>query len=105
LNRCGTSRAPGPSGRVSTRKFLEKRWDKATFPSVMRSVEYHVGKHGKGLSAVEYTQRALRAFDDSSATRQATTDILGRDGIKVVSDLGSGLFTTHGRIIWFHPKL
>jgi hypothetical protein len=98
-------RAPGPSGRVSTEKYLEKRWDKATFPSVAKSVEYHVAKHGKGLTAVQYTQRAEAAFEHPSAIKTLTKDIQGRNALKVESDLGKGLFTPNGKIIWFHPKL
>ncbi len=95
----------GPSGRVSTEKYLEKRWDKATFPSVAKSVEYHVGKHGKGLSPVQYTQRAVRAFEDVAAARQRTTDLLGREAVRITSEYGVGLFTPHRRVIWFHPSL
>jgi RHS repeat-associated protein len=95
----------GPSGRVSTQKYLENNWDKATFGSVKKSIEYHVRKHGKGLSAVEYTQKAMRAFKDNGAVREATTDLLGRKAIKVASQEGTGLFTPSGKIIWFHPKL
>jgi RHS repeat-associated protein len=93
----------GPSGRISTEKFLEKRWDKATFGSVEKSIEYHVGKHGNGMSAVEYTQRAMSAFNDSSARRTTASDLLGRPAVRVQSEYGSGLFTNQGRIIWFQP--
>jgi len=94
----------GPSGRVSTQKYLENNWDKATFGSVKKSIAYHVAKHGKGLSPVEYTQRALKVFADNSATRTAVTDKLGRAAVKVVSKEGSGLFTQSGKIIWFQPN-
>jgi hypothetical protein len=96
----------GPSGKESIKRYLEKRWDKATFGSVEKSIEYHVTKHGQGLSPVEYTQRAMKAFEDPSALRVATTDIQMRPALKVVSDTwGSGLYTKGGKIIWFHPKL
>lgn len=100
-----TGGTPGPSGHVSTEKFLEKRWDKATFPTVKKSIEYHVAKHGKGLSAVQYTQRAEAAFSHPSAVKIPTTDIQGREAIRLQSDLGNGLFTPQGKIIWFHPAL
>jgi hypothetical protein len=61
-------------------------------------------KHGKGMSEVEYTQRAVRAFNDPSAVRSAARDIRGRAVVKVISNEGTGLFTKTGRIIWFHPK-
>jgi hypothetical protein len=99
-------RAKGPSGEASTKKYLEKRWDKGTFPTVEKSIEYHVKKHGKGLSAVEYTQRGEKAFKDVGAAPSSTADRLGRPAVKVVSDkFGKGLFTPKGKIIWFHPKL
>lgn len=97
---------PGPSGKASTEKYLENRWDKGTFGSIKKSIEYHVLKHGKGLSVVEYTQRAEQAFKDLKTVKSSTTDMQGRAAVKVVSEqFGTGLFTPHGRIIWFHPKL
>jgi hypothetical protein len=90
---------------VSTQKYLENNWDKATFGSVKKSIKYHVDKHGKGLSVVEYTQKAISAFEDNSAVRQTTTDLLGRKAIRVKSGEGEGLFTPQGKIIWFHPSM
>jgi len=102
------SRTRGPSGRVSTEKYLEKNWDKSTFGSVKKSVEYHVKQHvtrlGRNMSEVEYTQRGLKAFADIAAKRSPATDRLGRAAVKVVSKEGSGLFTPQGKIIWFQPK-
>ena len=95
----------GPSGRVSTGKYVEKNWDKSSFGNVRKSIEYHLRKHGQGLSEVEYTQRAIRVFQDRTAVRSAVRDIAGRAAVKVVSKEGTGLFTKTGRIIWFHPKL
>ncbi len=94
---------PGPSGRLSTQKYLENNWDKGTFGNVSKSIEYHVGKHGKGLSPVEYTQRAQKAYANAAAKRTKTTDLQGRSAVRVDAPEGSGLFTPHGRIIWFHP--
>lgn len=95
----------GPSGQASTEKYLEKRWDKGTFGNVEKSIEYHVAKHGKGLSKVEYTQRAEKAFADLKAVKSSTGDLQGREAVKVVSEqFGTGLFTPTGKIIWFHPK-
>lgn len=96
----------GPAGRASIKKFLEKRWDKATFGSVRKSIEYHVAKHGKGLSAVEYTQRAVKAYGDPKALAITVKDLQGRTALQVTSkEWGTGLFTPRGKIIWFHPKL
>jgi len=94
----------GPSGRESSEKYLEKNWDKGTFGSIKKSIEYHVAKHGGGLSEVEYTQRALNAFNDSGAARSAAVDKVGRAVVRVVSKEGTGLFTKAGKIIWFQPK-
>lgn len=96
----------GPSGKVSTKKYLRKRWDKGTFETVEKSIRYHVNKHGKGLSPVEYTQRAEKAFRDGRGIGQSTRDMQGRSAVKIVSETyGTGLFTPRGKIIWFHPKL
>jgi RHS repeat-associated protein len=95
----------GPAGRVSTEKYLENNWDKGTFGNVQNSIKYHLRKHGQGLSEVEYTKRAIRVFNDTTAVRSRVSDIRGRAVFKVVSKEGTGLFTKTGRIIWFHPKL
>jgi hypothetical protein len=101
----GKKGTPGPSGKASTDKYLENNWDKATFGQVKKSVEYHVGKHGKGLSPVEYTQAALKAFEDPKAKKVKATDVQGRPALKVSSEqYGNGLFTPQGKVIWFHPK-
>ena len=94
----------GPSGKVSTQKFLENNWDKATFGTTSKSVEYHVAKYGKGLDSAQYTQRARAAWKNESATKIKTTDLSNREAVKVISDEGTGLFTNTGKIIWFQPK-
>ena len=95
----------GPSGRVSTEKYLENNWDKASFGNTKKSIDYHVTKHGKGMSEVQYTQRvAVRNFEDSAAIRSNTTDKLGRPAVQVTSKEGTGLYTKFGKIIWFHPN-
>jgi hypothetical protein len=100
----------GPSGRMSTEKYLERHWDKSTSSTVKKSIAYHLKQHvtrlGGNMSEVEYTQRGLKAFADSAAKRTAATDKLGRAAVKVVSKKeGTGLFTPQGKIIWFQPKL
>jgi len=97
----------GPSGALSTNKFLAARWDQGTFTTVWKSIDYHLARHGQGLSAVEYTQRAMKALGDSSATIRRVTDrFSGRSVLRVFStEFGEGLFTLQGRIIWFHPRV
>jgi hypothetical protein len=97
---------PGPSGKHSTARYLAKRWDKGTFGNVTKSIEYHLARHGMGMSAVQYTQRAMKAFADPLARIRRVTDKQGRSAIRLISpNFGEGLFTPHGRIIWFHPKM
>jgi hypothetical protein len=93
----------GPSGRASAMKYLERRWDRATFPKAAKSIEYHIARHARGMNVIEYTQRAESAFADTSAARAVVRDLLGRDAVRITSSRGSGLFTPDGRIIWFHP--
>jgi hypothetical protein len=104
-NGCSVPKAanPGPSGVLSTAKYLLSRWDKATFTTVWKSIQYHLAKHGGGLTAVQYTQQAMKAFADSAATVTKVTDKLGRPAVRVVSEFGQGLFTRQGRVIWFQP--
>jgi hypothetical protein len=97
--------AQGPSGTTSTNRFLEKHWDKGTFGTIWKSIEYHIFKH-PGLSPVQYTQRALQAFNDRRAALSSTVDMSGRAAVKVNSpSFGSGLFTPDGKIIFFVPRL
>ena len=104
----GSAGIQGPSGRESSKKYVEKNWDKASFGTIAKSVRYHLKKHvtdlGRNMSEAEYTQRGLKAFADSAAKRTPTIDSLGRSAVKVVSKEGSGLFTPEGKIIWFQPK-
>ncbi len=94
----------GPSGVLSTRKFLENSWDKASFGSALKSVEYHLAKHGGRMTAVEYTQQAIQLFAEKTAIRNTVIDNLGRQAIKVEGAAGKGLFTPQGKVIWFAPK-
>lgn len=76
-----------------------------TFGATKKSIEFHVMKHGKGLSPVQYTQRALQAFNDKSKVSHAVKDMSGKDAVRVMSKYGAGLFTNKGKIIWFHPRI
>jgi RHS repeat-associated protein len=98
----------GPSGKKSLNKYLNKRWDKATFNTVEQSIEYHYKKHvinaGKDITIIELTQIAERVYRDTKAFRRIITDRKGRKAVKIISELGEGLYTTGGKIIWFHPN-
>ncbi len=95
----------GPSGVASINKFLNKNWDKGTFGATKKSIEYHVLKHGKGLTPIQYTQRALQAFSDNNSIKNKVKDLSGKAAIKVISKYGSGLYTPKGKIIWYHPRI
>lgn len=86
-------------------QWLEE--DKASFGNKKKSIAYHLEKHGipKGMTAVSYTQRAMANWADKGATRRAVTDARnGSSLVHVESSKGVGLYTPHGRIIWFHPR-
>jgi hypothetical protein len=104
----GRSGTRGPSGRLSTRRYITKRWDKATFTNANNSFDYHYNKHvtaaGKGLTDVQYVQASLRALKNPPAKITKTADFCGRSAFKVESAEGTGLYTQTGKVIWFHPR-
>ncbi len=95
----------GAKGRSQVVGYLRNHWDKATFGTVEASIRYHVAKHGKGWSPLEYTNTAIRAFADPNAVRSAASTKTGKAAIKVQGQHGNGLFTPNGKVIWFHPAV
>jgi hypothetical protein len=55
---------------VAIEKAVADRWAKGTFNSVADSIEYHFSKHGNGRTLQQYTQDAVRFFQENKAQAQ-----------------------------------
>lgn len=58
-----------PRGTVVERAIVD-RWAKGTFGNVVDSIEYHFSKHGGGRSLQEYTDDAVRFFEQNKGQAQ-----------------------------------
>lgn len=64
-------------------EFLFNTWHKGTFANRTQSVMYHLGKHGKGRTAVQYTQDAMNFFNKNKGLGQNVILKDGTQGIKI----------------------
>lgn len=75
--------AKGADEAFSAGKYLNDTWYKSTFPNRTQSVQYHLAKHGKGRTAVEYTQDAMDFFAQNRSLGQSVILRDGTAGIKI----------------------
>lgn len=91
-------------------QYLFDTWHRATFNSRLESIRYHLGRHGRGRSAVEYTRDAMRFF--SQHGHQGKPVILrdGTAGVRIQTKLTDpsgairrigGFWTEHGKLVTF----
>jgi len=59
-------------------KYLFKNWYKGTFYNRIQSIRYHLTKHGKGRSALEYTKDAMNFFKKN---KNMGRNVILKDGI------------------------
>jgi hypothetical protein len=86
-----------------------RTWHRGTFPDIAASLKYHLAKHGRGRTAIQYTRDAM-SF--SAANRHLATPIILKDGtsglriqVKVITSSGTqrigGYWTTTGKLVTF----
>lgn len=59
-----------PSRGTAIEKAVADRWAKGTFNSVADSIEYHFSKHGNGRTLQQYTEDAVRFFQENKGQAQ-----------------------------------
>lgn len=90
-------------------EFLFNTWHKGTFANRTQSVMYHVGKHGNGRTAVQYTEDAMSFFNKNKGLGQNMILKDGTQGIKVqtkqiINDKTQrvgGYWTADGKLVTF----
>lgn len=102
--------AEAGGGGVSGGQYLFNTWHKSTSPNRTQSVNYHLGQHGKGRSAVQYTEDAMDFFGQNRSLGVPVTLRDGTAGIKIatkqqlpgggVHKVG-GYWTSDGRLVTF----
>jgi len=58
-------------------------WHKATFPNKYQSISYHLAKHGKGRSAIQYTRDAMDFYQKNKHLGKPVTLKDGTSGIVI----------------------
>ena len=69
--------AKAAKSTTSAGKYLSNSWHKGTFPNKMQSVKYHLGKHGAGRTATQYTKDAQSFFQ---ANKHLGKEVILKDG-------------------------
>lgn len=102
--------AKGADEAFSAGKYLNDTWYKSTFPNRTQSVQYHLAKHGKGRTAVEYTQDAMDFFAQNRSLGQSVILRDGTAGIKISTKQPlpgggtqrvGGYWTNDGRLVTY----
>lgn len=102
--------AKGADEAFSAGKYLNDTWYKSTFPNRTQSVQYHLAKHGKGRTAVEYTQDAMGFFAQNRSLGQSVILRDGTAGIKISTKQPlpgggtqkvGGYWTNDGRLVTY----
>ncbi len=93
----------------SAGKYLNNSWYKGTFPNKTQSLKYHLGKHGRGRTATEYTRDAMNFFEKNSHLGKKVTLKDGTPGIKIQTKTNvdgktqrmGGYWTQDGKLVTF----
>ena len=86
-----------------------RTWYRGTFSDIAASLKYHLAKHGRGRTAIQYTRDAMSFF---TANRHLATPVILKDGtsglriqVKVITSSGTqrigGYWTTTGKLVTF----
>ncbi|MFV2022930.1 polymorphic toxin-type HINT domain-containing protein [Micromonospora sp. LOL_023] len=80
-------------------------WSPATFGSADESAIYHLNKHGKGRTLVEYTAEARALWDKTPTADRVPWELGdGSVGWKIRGGFrgGEGIYTNDGKIVTWH---
>jgi RHS repeat-associated protein len=91
---------PGVTGLGKGGKYLFDNWHQATFKNRLQSLLYHLGKHGKGRTASEYTKAAQNFF---KLNQHRAIPVVLKDGTKGwhIKGQTGGYWTETGQIVSF----
>ncbi len=94
---------------ASRKSSLFNTWHKGTFPSITKSINYHLAKHGKGRTASQYTRDAMNFYrqnkhlgnnlmlkDGTQGLRIQTKQIINGKTNRI-----GGFWTKSGRLVTF----
>jgi hypothetical protein len=102
------SENPTTNSIESSASSLKGQWDKSTFQNETQSIQYHWGKHARGLgkSMEEYTKDATEFFQKNKSIGQEVTLKDGSKGllIKIGKRNPGGYFKEDGKIVTFWYK-
>jgi|GEM_PF-3014123 uncharacterized protein YukE len=98
------------SSSNSEETYLHKTWHKGRSSYINQSIQYHVAKHGKGKTAVEYTRAAMDFFEKHKHLGEEVVLNDGTPGIKIrtkfkvqnkkTKSIG-GYWTKDGKLVTF----
>ena len=100
----------GGVANKSGTQFLKSNWSKGTFDFQSNSILYHLKKHGKGRSAVQYTKDAMNIFKNNKNFAKEVVLKNGQKGFhiqkKYINEAGKkvnrgGYWDSLGKVITF----
>lgn len=93
-----------PSG-VAVPRYIADQWHRGTFDNVVDSMEYHLGKHGKGRTLQQYTIDAMNFYRQNKHRGTPVTLKDGTLGIRIQTGSGrskvGGYWTVEGKLVTF----
>lgn len=86
-------------------KFIEdiaaSKWYKSTFNTATDFLNYHVKEHGLGRTAGQYTDDALKFFNENKNKAQSVTLRDGSPGLKIEAGNKGGYYTPDGKVVTY----
>ncbi len=91
-------------------RYLAENWHQGTFPTITQSIRYHLAKHGKGRTAMQYTQDAMSYFRKNRHLGDTVVLKDGSAGIRIQTKVTvpsqkprkiGGYWTSDGRLVTF----
>jgi hypothetical protein len=89
--------------RAELREVLTS-WHSGTFPSRAASIRYHFGKHGGGMSLLDYTRQAQGFYTRNAAVAQwGQWNPNWAPSFRMMADGYKGYYTAEGKILTYFP--